>query len=331
MRRVGFASLILSAALFWGVPLSAQQQQQPATPIVGFLTSGSLASLNKDWTEGFRRGLGESGFVEGQNVTIQYRAADDRYDRLPSLAAELVRNQVGVIVAAGGPVSALAVKKVTDSIPIVFTTIADPVKSGLVASLNRPGGNATGMAGLTSELDVKRLELLLQIKPGANLIGVLVNPNRPGVDTNSMELEAAAYKVGRQLVFQNGGAEHPLEAAFQKLAERKVDALVVTADPFFNFRRPEVVALAARHGIPAIYQWREFVADGGLMSYGPSIGDAYHQAGVYAGRILKGAKPADLPVTQPTRFELVINQKTAKALGIEIPALMLARADAVTE
>ena len=193
MRRVGFASLILSAALFSALPLSAQQQ---APPVVGFLTSGSLASLNKDWAEGFRRGLGESGFVEGQNVTIQYRAADDRYDRLPALAAELVRNHVGVIVAAGGPVSALAAKKATDTIPIVFTTIADPVKSGLVASLNRPGGNATGMAGLTSELDVKRLELLLQIKPSARLIGVLVNPNRPGVDTNSMELEAAAYKMG---------------------------------------------------------------------------------------------------------------------------------------
>ncbi|MET0923302.1 MAG: ABC transporter substrate-binding protein, partial [Xanthobacteraceae bacterium] len=250
---------------------------------------------------------------------------------LPALAAELVRNNVGVIVAAGGPVSALAAKKATDTIPIVFTTIADPVKSGLVASLNRPGGNATGMAGLTSELDVKRLELLLQIKPGARVIGVLVNPNRPGVDTNSMELEAAAYKMGLRVIFQNGGPDHPVDAAFEKLAEQKIDALVVTADPFFNFRRPQVVALAARHAIPAIYQWREFVADGGLMSYGPSIGDAYHQAGVYAGRILKGAKPADLPVTQPTRFELVINQKTAKTLGLEVSALLQATADAVTE
>jgi putative ABC transport system substrate-binding protein len=290
-----------------------------------------MASLNKEWAAGFRRGLAESGYVEGQTVTIEYRAADDRYDRLPALAAELVRNNVGVIVAAGGPVSALAAKKATDTIPIVFTTIADPVKSGLVASLNRPGGNATGMAGLTSELDVKRLELLLQIKPGARVIGVLVNPDRPGVDTNSMELEAAAYKMGLRVIFQNGGPDHPVDAAFEKLAEQKIDALVVTADPFFNFRRPQVVALAARHAIPAIYQWREFVADGGLMSYGPSIGDAYHQAGVYAGRILKGAKPADLPVTQPTRFELVINQKTAKTLGLEVSALLQATADAVTE
>ncbi|MET0668398.1 MAG: ABC transporter substrate-binding protein [Xanthobacteraceae bacterium] len=328
MGRLGLAWFILSTALISALPLSAQQQ---ALPVVGFLTSGSMASLNKEWAAGFRRGLAESGYVEGQTVTIEYRAADDRYDRLPALAAELVRNNVGVIVAAGGPVSALAAKKATDTIPIVFTTIADPVKSGLVASLNRPGGNATGMAGLTSELDVKRLELLLQIKPGARVIGVLVNPNRPGVDTNSMELEAAAYKMGLRVIFQNGGPDHPVDAAFEKLAEQKIDALVVTADPFFNFRRPQVVALAARHAIPAIYQWREFVADGGLMSYGPSIGDAYHQAGVYAGRILKGAKPADLPVTQPTRFELVINQKTAKTLGLEVSALLQATADAVTE
>jgi putative tryptophan/tyrosine transport system substrate-binding protein len=329
MKRIAFASLIISAAVVLALPLRAQQQ--PAHPIVGFLTSGSLSSLSKEWAEGFRRGLGESGFVEGQNVIIEYRAADDRYDRLPGLAAELVRNHAGVIVAAGGPVSALAAKKVTDSVPIVFTTIADPVKSGLVASLNRPGGNATGMAGLTSELDVKRLELLLQIKPSALVIGVLVNPARPGVDTNSMELEAAAYAMGRRLIFQNAGPDHPIEAAFEKLAEQKVDALVVTADPFFNFRRPQVVALAARYAIPGIYQWREFVTDGGLMSYGPSIADAYHQAGVYAGRILRGAKPADLPVTQPTRFELVINQKTAKTLGLEVSPQLIARADSVTD
>jgi len=328
MRRLGLASFILSAALISALPLSAQQQ---ALPVVGFLTSGSMASLHKEWAAGFLRGLAESGYIEGQTVTIEYRAAADRYDRLPALAAELVRNNVGVIVAAGGPVSALAAKKATDTVPIVFTTIADPVKSGLVASLNRPGGNATGMAGLTSELDVKRLELLLQIKPGARVIGVLVNPSRPGVDTNSMELEAAAYKLGRRVIFQNAGPDHPLEAAFDKLVEQKIEALVVTADPFFNFRRPQVVALAARYALPAIYQWREFVADSGLMSYGPSIGDAYHHAGVYAGRILRGAKPADLPVTQPTKFELVINQKTARALGLEVSPVLQATADAVTE
>lgn len=328
MNRNGFISLILAGALAGPLPLHAQQQ---GMPVVGFLTSGSLGSLNKQWVAGVHRGLGESGYVDGQNVMIDYRAADDHYDRLPGLAAELVRNRVSVIVAAGGPVSAIAAKRATDTIPIVFTTIADPVKSGLVDGLSRPGGNATGTAGLTSELDAKRLELLRQLKPSARLIGVLVNPNRPGVEANSKELQAAAEALGCKLIFQNAGPDHPIDAAFARLAEQKVDALVVTADPFFNFRRPQVVALAARYAIPAIYQWREFVGDGGLMSYGPSIADAYYQAGVYAGRILKGARPADLPVMQPTRFELVINQKTAKTLGIEIPPLLLARADAVTE
>jgi len=329
MRVHRFASLLVAAALLCPAPLGAQQQQ--GHPVVGFLTSGSIASLNKSWMEGFHRGLGESNFIDGLNVTVEFRAADDRYDRLPALAAELAARPVGVIVAAGGPVSALAARKATGTIPIVFTTIADPVRSGLVASLNRPGGNATGMAGLTSELDEKRLEFLLQLKPQASRIGVLINPKRPGVEANSKELEAAAQKLGRQLVFQNGGVDYPLDEAFRALAEKKVDALVVTADPFFNFRRPQVVALAAQHRIPAVYQWREFVSDGGLMSYGPSIGDAYHQAGVYAGRILKGARPADLPVTQPTKFELVINQKTARSLGLEVSPLLHATADAVLD
>jgi putative ABC transport system substrate-binding protein len=312
----------------WPLPLGAQQQ---GIPVVGFLTSGSKDALNKQWVAAVHRGLGEVGYVDGQNVRIDYRAADDHYDRLPGLAAEFVRNRVAVIIAAGGPVSALAAKKASDTIPIVFTTIADPVKSGLVDGLSKPGGNATGTAGLTSELDAKRLELLFQIKPSARVIGVLINPNRPGVAANSKELQAAADAIGRKLVFQNAGPEHALDAAFARLAEQKVDALVVTADPFFNFRRPQVVALAARYAMPAIYQWREFVTDGGLMSYGPSIADAYHQAGVYAGRIIKGARPADLPVMQPTRFELVINQKTARTLGIEISPQLLARANEVTE
>jgi putative ABC transport system substrate-binding protein len=319
---------LLTGAVLWPLPLSAQQ---PNIPVIGFLIPGSKDGLNKHWVEAFHRGLAESGYVEGRNVTVDYRAADDRYDRLPGLAAELVRNQVAVIVASGGPVSALAAKKATDTVPIVFTTIADPVKSGIVDGLSKPGGNATGTAGLTSELDAKRLELLHQIKPGARTIGILVNPNRPGVEANNTELQIAARSIGRELVFQSAGPEHALDAAFQRLAERRVDALAVTADPFFNFRRPQVVALAARHAMPAIYQWREFVEDGGLMSYGPSIADAYQQAGIYAGRIMKGARPADLPVIQPTRFELVINQKTARTLGIEIPALLLARANATIE
>jgi putative ABC transport system substrate-binding protein len=328
MSRNGLISLILTVAVICPLPLSAQQQ---GNPLVGFLTSGSIGALNKNWVAAFHRGLGESGYVDGRNVTIELRAADNQYERLDVIAAEFVRNRVAVIVAAGGPVSALAAKRATNSIPIVFTTVADPVKSGLVDGFAKPGGNVTGTAGLTSELDAKRLELLHQIKPSARVIGALVNPERPGVDANSKELQAAAQTIGVQLIIQNGGPKHALDAAFDRLAEQRIDALVVTADPFFNFRRAQVIALAARHAMPAVYQWREFVADGGLMSYGPSIADAYHQAGVYAGRILKGERPADLPVIQPTRFELVINQKTAKALGIEIPPLMLARANDVIE
>jgi ABC-type uncharacterized transport system substrate-binding protein len=328
MGRRGLVSFIIIAALGCPVPLSAQDR---GGPVIGFLTSGFRNSLNKAWIAAFQHGLKESGYVEGQNVTIDYRAADDHYERLDELAAEFVRNQVKVIIAAGGPVSALAAKRATSTIPIVFTTIADPVKSGIVDGLAHPGGNATGTAGLTSELDEKRLELLSQIKPGARVVGVLVNPKRPGVEANTKDMQAAAKTLGIELVFENAGPEHPLEAAFEKLAERRVDGLVVTADPFFNFRRSQVVALAARLALPAVYQWREFVADGGLMSYGPSIADAYYQTGVYAGRILKGMRPADLPVLQPTKFELVINRKTAKSLGIEVPPTMIARANDVIE
>jgi putative ABC transport system substrate-binding protein len=323
-----FISLTLAAVMSWSVPLCAQQ---PEIKVIGFLTSGSLASLNKQWIAAFHRGLGEVGYVEGLNVKIEYRAADDRYERLPGLAAELVRQQVAVIVAAGGPISALKAKDATKFIPIVFTTIADPVKSGLVASINRPGGNVTGTAGLTSELDAKRLELLRQLNPRARAIGVLVNPKRPDVDAQTKELEAAATAMGARLIVQKTGTDQDIDVAFETLAQQGADALLVTADPFFNFRRSQIVALAARHAVPAIYQWREFVADGGLMSYGPSIADAYYQTGVYAARILKGTKPEDLPVMQPTRFELVINLKTAKTLRIEIPPILLARATEVIE
>ena len=320
------ASLVLTVVLMSPVAAPAQE---PSAAVVGFLTSGSSGALNKYWVAAFNRGLGDSGYADGKNVTVKYRFADDKYDQLDGLAAEFVRERVGVIIAAGGPVTALAAKRATATIPIVFTTIADPVKSGVVASLNNPGGNATGTAGLTSELDSKRLELLREIKPTALVVGVLVNPKRPGVEANSRELQGAADKIGVKLIFHDAGPGHSLDVAFEKLAEQRVDGLVVTADPFFNFRRSQVIALAARHSIPAVYQWREFVTDGGLMSYGPSIAEAYNQAGVYAGRILKGAKPSDLPVVQPHRFEMTINLKTAKSLGIDVPRRTIARADDV--
>jgi putative ABC transport system substrate-binding protein len=279
----------------------------------------------------FDRGLGEAGYVDGRNVTVEYRWADDDYSRLPALAAELVRLPVAVLVAGGGPISAPAAKAATKTIPIVFTTVADPVKSGLVASLNRPSGNVTGTAGLTSELDAKRLELLQQLMPKASVFGVLVNPNRPAYDSQLKELQAKASEMKLKLVVEKAGTEGDIDSAFESLARQKIEALLVTADPFFNSRRLHVLALATRHAIPAIYQWREFAAAGGLMSYGPSIVEAYRQTGVYVGRILKGTKPADLPVIMPTRFELVINLKTAKTLGIDAPYPLLAITNEVIE
>ena len=247
------------------------------------------------------------------------------------LAAELTRLRVAVIVAAGGHVSALAAHKATKDIPIVFTTVTDPVKEGLVVSLNKPGGNATGTAGLTSELDPKRLELLHEVKPTAKLVGVLVNPQRPGVDGESRELQAAADKLNLKLEFGKAATEREIDTAFAAFASQRVEALLVTADPFFNNRRAQVVSNAASLSIPAVYQWREFVLAGGLMSYGPSITEAYHQAGINAGRILKGEKPADIPVVQPTRFRLVINRWTARRLGLTLSPNLLSRVDEVIE
>jgi putative ABC transport system substrate-binding protein len=310
--------LIVSAIMFCGAPGRAEQ----SLPIVGFLNSGSAGALNKHWTAEFHRGLRIFGYIDGQNVSIEYRAADDNYDRLPSLAAELVRRQARVVVTAGGPVSALAAKSATQTVPIVFVTVADPVKSGLVTSFNQPGGNLTGTAGLTSELDAKRLELLHQLKPSGGLIGVLINPNRPGADAYLRDLQNVGQSIGRRVIVHKAGTEHAINAEFEAMAQERVDGLVVSADPFFNFRRAQVIALAALHAIPAIYQWREFVVDGGLMSYGPSIAEAYYQAGVYSGRLLKGATIADLPVVQPTKFELVINLKTAEVLRLVVPDLL---------
>ena len=328
MRRLELISLIAAGMMTWPLPLSAQQ---PAMPVIGVLSSNWERLRGGEQFAAFDRGLREAGYVDGQNVRIEYRWANDDYTQLPTLAAELVRLRVAVIVAAGGHVSALAAHKATKDIPIVFTTVTDPVKAGLVASLNRPGGNVTGTAGLTQELDPKRLELLHQLKRTASVIGVLVDPKRPELKRQLEDLQAEADKAKLKLAVQQAGTEREIDTAFETLARQRVDALLVAADPFFNSQRAQVVALAARHAIPAIYQWREFVAAGGLMSYGPSITDAYREAGTNAGLILKGAKPTDLPVKRPTRFYLVINLKTAKALGIAIPPTLLALATEVIE
>jgi ABC-type uncharacterized transport system substrate-binding protein len=310
------------------LPLHAQKS---AAPVIGFLTTASPASRGSEQLAAFHSGLRQEGYTEGQNVRIEYRWANDDYSLLRVQAKELVALQVAVIVAAGGPVSAIAAHDATKEIPIAFTTVTDPVKDGLVKSLNRPGGNATGTAGLTSELDPKRLEFLHEAKPTAALIGVLVNPNRPGLESQSKELQAAADKLKLRLEIQKAATDGQLESAFQAFESQRVDALLVTADPFFNNRRAQVLSLAASQSLPAIYQWREFVTNGGLMSYGPSITEAYHQAGINAGLMLKGAKPADIPVVQPTKFYLVINQRTAKQLGLALSPDLLSLADEVVE
>jgi putative tryptophan/tyrosine transport system substrate-binding protein len=298
--------------------------QQPPHPVIGFLsTAPPSSSGSEERMFAFRRGLQDTGYNEGQNITIEYRWASDDYSRLTMLAAEMVKLRPAVIVTAGGHIAALVTHDLTKEIPIVFTTVTDPVKDGLVASLNKPGGNATGTAGLTSELDPKRLELLHDMKPSAALIGVLVNPNRPGLYDQSRELQQAADKLGVKLAFQNGATGPEIDSAFEAFLSQGVQALLVTADPLFTNRRAQLVTLAARYSLPAIYQWREFVSAGGLMSYGPSITSAYHQAGVLAGLILKGAKPADLPVVLPVKFLLVINSNAARQLGLAVPPVLI--------
>ena len=328
MRRLGLVSVITSVMLAWSLPLHAQRS---SVPVIGFLTTASPASRGGEQLAAFHNGLRQEGYTEGENVRIEYRWANDDYSLLRVLAKELVDLRVAVIVTAGGHVSALAAHEVTKEIPIAFTTVTDPVKDGLVRSLNRPGGNATGTAGLTSELDPKRLEFLREAKPTAAVIGVLVNPNRPGLESQLGELQAAANKFNVRLEVQKAASDQQLQSAFQAFASQRVDALVVTADPFFNNRRAQVLSLTANQSLPAIYQWREFVTAGGLMSYGPSITEAYRKAGINAGLILKGTKPADIPVVQPTRFQLVINQKTASQLGLALSPYLLSVADELIE
>jgi putative ABC transport system substrate-binding protein len=326
VKRREFITLVGSAPLAW--PLAARAQQ-PAMPVIGFLGTGSLAPVGHLLAV-LKQALAEIGYVDGHNVAIEYRSADDQYDRLPAVAADLVRRQVAVIVAI--PTNpALAAKAATATIPIVFAVTDDPVKLGLIASLARPGGNATGVSILFGELEAKRLELMAELLPRAARIGLLVNPRNANAEDLTKDLPAAASPIGAEIVVVRAINSREIEDAFATLVRLRADALIVGTDSSFFRRRVQLSTLAARNALPAIYTAREFAEVGGLMSYGTSLADAFRQVGVYTGRILKGAKPADLPVVQSSKFELVINIPTARALGLEVPPTLLARADEVIE
>jgi putative ABC transport system substrate-binding protein len=326
MRRRDFITLIGSAATW---PL-ATRAQQPAMPVIGFMSARSPED-SVHLLEAFSRGLKEGGFVEGKTAAIEFRWARGDYSRLPTLAADLVSRQVAVIVAAGGDPSGLAAKAATTTIPIVFGIGGDPVKAGLVESFSRPGGNVTGVTLLTSLMEPKRLGLLRDLAPGVSVMGALVNPDFPPAALQLQQIEEAARGIGQRIVIAKASNDDALETAFASLVQQGAGVLLVASDPYFDTQRDRIIAFAARQRLPAIYQFREYAVAGGLLSYGVSITDAYRQYGVYAARILRGAKPAELPVLQPTKFELVINAKTAKALGVRIPDNVLSLTDELIE
>jgi ABC-type uncharacterized transport system substrate-binding protein len=327
MRRREFITLLGSGAAIW--PFAARAQK-PTVPVVGFLGTTAAHEFT-DRVTAFREGLKETGYVEGQNVVIEYRWPEGNYDRLPALAADLVRRQVAVIAAVGGEPSPLAAKSATTTIPIVFSIGSDPIKLGLVASLNRPGGNITGVNFFQSELGAKRLSLLRVLLPNITAVGMIINPRFAEAEAHARDAREVALSLGLQLHVASASTADEFDAAFSSLDKQKVGALLLANDAYFLSQRQKLIALAADYRMPAIYFWREFAVDGGLMSYSPSLLQAYRQVGIYTGQILKGAKPADMPVVQPTKFEFVINLKTAKALGLTIPEGLLNAADEVIE
>jgi putative tryptophan/tyrosine transport system substrate-binding protein len=327
VRRREFITLIGGAAAAW--PLAARAQQ-PAMPVVGLLGATTAQGFAAQLTA-FRQGLSEAGFVDGRNVAIEYRWAEDQYDRLPAMAADLVRSQVAVIATIGGNAASLAAKAATATIPVVFHGSVDPVEAGLVASLNRPGGNVTGVVTLNIDTGQKRLELLHELLPAATTIGLLLNPTNAVAEIQSKDLQAAARTLGLQLRIANASTERDFDAAFATLSQEQVGGLVIGTDGFLVSQSEQLAALTVRYALPTIFQYRAFVTAGGLMSYGGSVTDSYRLSGVYTGRILKGEKPADLPVQQATKVELIINLKTARTLGITFPITLLGRADEVIE